>query len=172
MARWPRPWRMQPMGTATPAGSSPRPNGPGLPRCQNRPAARVSPSRTSIHIDLKAGNCTCPAGAVTTRLHSQGHDREGYRRRVPRQAFVFEGAVCDGCALLPHPVAAAASACIPGKACCRRPETFRPVRPSHPIGPCALRAIVGASRPKPSSCWRRPWPISPACGRPPRRHPR
>ena len=63
-------------------------------------------TKQDFHIDLEAGRCTCPAGEVTTRLHSQGRDREGYGRRVPRQAFVFEGAVCDGCALRPQCVKA------------------------------------------------------------------
>ena len=63
-------------------------------------------TKQDFHIDLQAGNCTCPAGAVTTRLHSQGHDREGYGKQVPRQAFVFEGAVCDSCRLRPQCVKA------------------------------------------------------------------
>ena len=63
-------------------------------------------TKQDFHIDLQADSCTCPAGAVTTRLHSQGHDREGYGKQVPRQAFVFEGAVCDSCRLRPQCVKA------------------------------------------------------------------
>ena len=59
---------------------------------------------------LEAGSCTCPAGAVTTRLHRQGRDRDGYGKQVPRRAFVFEGAVCDGCPLRPQCVKA-----VPGR---------------------------------------------------------
>ena len=64
-------------------------------------------TKQTFHIDLEAGRCTCPAGAVTTRLHRQGRDRDGYGKRVPRRAFVFEGAVCDGCPLRPQCVKAA-----------------------------------------------------------------
>ena len=107
---------------------------------------------------------------------------------------MFEGAVCDGCALRPQCVKAQ-----PGRGAQRQPASpgglaaggpglagQRRVR--RPTGPCARwpntawpvwcnwacarRAIAGASRPKPSSCWRPPWPISPACGQPPRRRPR
>ena len=59
-----------------------------------------------FHIDLETGHCTCLAGAVMTRLHSQSRDREGHGKQGPRQAFVFEGAVCDGCALRPQCVKA------------------------------------------------------------------
>ena len=64
-------------------------------------------AKQDFHIDLEAGLCTCPAGAVTPRLHRQGRDRDGYGKWVPRQAFVFEGAVCDGCRLRPQCVKAA-----------------------------------------------------------------
>ena len=64
-------------------------------------------TKQAFHIDLEAGRCTCPAGEITTRLHRQGRDRDGYGQRVPRRAFVFEGAVCDGCPLRPQCVKAA-----------------------------------------------------------------
>lgn len=64
-------------------------------------------TKQDFHIDLEVGSCTCPAGAVTTRLHRQGRDRDGCGKRVPRRAFVFEGAVCDGCPLRPQCVKAA-----------------------------------------------------------------
>ena len=64
-------------------------------------------TKQAFHIDLEAGRCTCPAGAVTTRLHSQGRDRDGYGKWGPRRAFVFEAAVCDGCPLRPQCVKAA-----------------------------------------------------------------
>ena len=64
-------------------------------------------TKQDFHIDLEAGRCTCPAGEITTRLHRQGRDRDGYGKRVPRRAFVFEGAVCDGCRLRPQCVKAA-----------------------------------------------------------------
>ncbi len=64
-------------------------------------------TKQDFHIDLEAGSCTCPAGAVTTCLHSQGRDRDGYGQRVPRRAFVFDSAVCDGCPLRPQCVKAA-----------------------------------------------------------------
>ncbi len=64
-------------------------------------------TKQAFHIDLEAGSCTCPAGEVTTRLHRQGRDRDGYGKRVPRRAFVFEAAVCDGCRLRPQCVKAA-----------------------------------------------------------------
>ena len=63
-------------------------------------------TKQDFHIGLQTGCCTCPAGEVTTHLHNQGRDREGYGKRVPRQAFVFEGAVCDGCRLRPQCVKA------------------------------------------------------------------
>ena len=63
-------------------------------------------TKQAFPIDLEADSCTCPTGAVTTRLHSQGRDRDGYGKRVPRRAFVFKGAVCDGCRLRPQCVKA------------------------------------------------------------------
>ena len=63
-------------------------------------------TKQDFHIDLEADSCTCLAGAVTTRLHSQGRDRDRYGKRVPRRAFVFEEAVCDGCRLRPQCVKA------------------------------------------------------------------
>ena len=56
------------------------------------PKPPLSPyfTKQDFHIDLETGRCICPAGAVTTRLHSQGHGK-----RVPRQAFVFEAVPCD-----------------------------------------------------------------------------
>ena len=36
-------------------------------------------TKQDFHIDLEAGRCTCPTGAVTTRrLHRQGRDRDRY----------------------------------------------------------------------------------------------
>ena len=69
-------------------------------------------TKQNFHIDLEAGRGTCPAGEVTTRLHRQGRDRDGYGQQVPRRAFVFEGAVCDSCPLRPQCVKAA-----PGRGC-------------------------------------------------------
>lgn len=92
--------------------------GDGDTRCQFAEAERTliakmlkSPgsarfTKQDFHINLEAGHCTCLAGEVTTRLHSQGRDREGHGRRIPRQAFVFEGAVCDNCHLRPQYVKA------------------------------------------------------------------
>ena len=71
-----------------------------------RPPRSARFTKQDFHIDPEVGRCTCPAGEATTRLHSQGRDREGHRKRVPRQAFVFEGAVCDGCRLRPQCVKA------------------------------------------------------------------
>ncbi len=59
-------------------------------------------TKQAFHIDLEAGSCTCPAGEVTTRLHRQGRDCDGYGKWVPHRVFVFEGAVCDGCPLRPQ----------------------------------------------------------------------
>ena len=53
-------------------------------------------TKQDFHIDLEVGRCICPAGAVTTRLHSQDRDRKGCRKQGLRQAFVFKVAVCDG----------------------------------------------------------------------------
>ena len=64
-------------------------------------------TKQDFHIALEAGCCTCPAGEVTNRLHRQGRDRDGYGKQVPRRAFVFEGAVCDGCPLRSQCVKAA-----------------------------------------------------------------
>ncbi len=48
-------------------------------------------TKQAFPIDLEAGRCTCPAGEVMTRLHRQGHDRDGYGQRVPRWAMCLRG---------------------------------------------------------------------------------
>ena len=69
--------------------------------CLDNGRPSVPPSLLATALLLQAHD------KVTTRLHCQGRDRDGYGKQVPRWAFVFEGAVCDGCPLRPQCVKAA-----------------------------------------------------------------
>lgn len=51
--------------------------------------------KQDFEIDLKTLSCICPAGHVTTNLHTQGHDSHGDLR----QYFRLAAAVCDLCPL-------------------------------------------------------------------------
>jgi len=61
--------------------------------------------RDDFKIDLESGTCICPAGVVTQvrcRLKSHPDGQGGWQRP---QGFVFNAAVCGGCALRPKCVA-------------------------------------------------------------------